>query len=161
MVKIQTSAGLTPEPKSFHVSCGVFRRVGQRACFKIHLVHPGGKRGFDDGISGKSAETCCLGGLRAWGQSPGWEGPWSRAPSTSRSPVLLIQLLIHLQLHSEALKQPVVLGEQLLPPLHLLLYPVKATVGEVNSNLGGLTQTLQGRPIPPSSGRVDNSDNCS
>lgn len=101
------------------------------------------------------------GGLTAWGQSPGWGGPWSRAPSTSRSPVLLIHLLIHLQLHSEALEQPVVLGQQLLPPLHLLLYPVKATGGEVNSNLEGPTQTLQSRPIPPSSGSVDNGDNCS
>lgn len=54
-MRTQTLAGLTPEPKLFQGSYGFFgRRVGPKACFKIHLLHPGGKHRCDDSISGKS-----------------------------------------------------------------------------------------------------------
>lgn len=39
-MRTQTPAGLTPEAKPFRGSYGFFgRRVGPRACFKIHLLH--------------------------------------------------------------------------------------------------------------------------
>lgn len=103
---------------------------------------PSTQRGCDDSISGEGAEVSSQ--------------PSHSAPSTSQPPVLLLQPLIHLQLHPEGLQELVVLGQQLLPQLCLLLHPAKAPRpqgGDVNSDTQGLTDST-GRAPPPAARRV-------
>lgn len=79
------------------------------------------------------------------------------ARSTSWPPVLFLQPLVHLQLHSEGLQELIILGEQLLPQLRLLLNPGKAPRpqgGDVNSDARGWTGLHRAALPPAAAGRV-------
>lgn len=137
-MRIQALAGPAPEPKSFHGSSCFRRRLGQRACGEVCPLYPAG---CDDSISGEGAEVSSQ--------------PSHSVPSTSQPPVLLLQPLIHLQLHPEGLQELVVLRQQLLPQFRLLLHPAKAPrpQGDVNSDAKGLTDST-GRAPPLAAPRV-------
>ena len=144
--RTQASAGLTPQPASFRVSCCCRRRVGPRGSLRSVPLRPGGKPGCDGGIPERAASP------QPRRSSPRTGSASGSAPSTSRPPVLLVQLRVHLQLHPQGLQEPVVLGEQLLPRLRLLLHPGEAPRpqgGDVNSDARGLALT----PQPPECGR--------
>lgn len=66
-VGTQTSAALTPEPKTFQVPCGFLRSGGWRACFKYTCpLRTQAWVGFDGSTSGKRADPA------AWvSDSPG------------------------------------------------------------------------------------------